>query len=222
MMNTVFISSYEEPEFNRKEILRYAQCRETSEDVKSLMEECIAEVSGKLPYKVCWREVCINLGESFADFGFMRLESENLRKNLDGCSQAVLFGATVGIYMDRLIAKYSRVSPAKAVMMQAVGAERIEALCDAFSADVKAWCEKNGHFTKPRFSPGYGDLSLETQKDIFRVLDCPKNIGLSLSDSLLMTPTKSVTAIIGITESEQQDKGNKCTDCQNFDCQFRS
>lgn len=222
MMNTVFVSSYEEPEFNRKEILRYAQCREASEDVAGLMEECISEVRGKLSYKVCWCETCISLGEDYADFGFMRLESENLRKNLDGCSKAVLFGATVGVYMDRLISKYGRVSPAKAVMMQAVGAERIEAICDAFNADIKDRCEKNGYFTKPRFSPGYGDLSLEAQKDIFKVLDCPRKIGLSLSDSLLMTPSKSVTAIIGITEESRQDKGNKCAGCQNFDCQFRS
>ena len=52
-------------------------------------------------------------------------------------------------------------------------------------------------FFKPRFSPGYGDLSLEVQKEIFSLLDCPRKIGVSLGDSLLMTPSKSVTAIIG-------------------------
>lgn len=53
---------------------------------------------------------------------------------------------------------------------------------------------------KPRFSAGYGDLPLEVQKDIFRVLDCPRKIGLTLNDSLLMSPTKSVTAIVGIED----------------------
>ena len=222
MTGAVFTVTYPEPEFNRKEILRYALCKEETADVKNLMEECISEVRGKLSCKVCWCETCVNLGENFADFGFMRIESKNLCKNLEGCDSAVLFGATVGLYMDRLIAKYGRVSPAKAVMMQAVGAERIEALCDAFNADVRAKAEENGHFTKPRFSPGYGDLSLETQKDIFAVLDCPRKIGLSLNDSLLMTPSKSVTAIIGLTGKKEQDKGEKCAACQKFDCQFRS
>ena len=74
---------------------------------------------------------------------------------------------------------------------------------------------------KPRFSPGYGDLSLEMQRDIFRVLDCPRKIGLTLNESLLMSPSKSVTAIIGISGEEYQQEKNKCGVCQNSDCAFR-
>ena len=53
---------------------------------------------------------------------------------------------------------------------------------------------------RPRFSPGYGDLPIEIQKDIFRALDCPRRIGLTLNENLLMSPTKSVSAIIGIVK----------------------
>ena len=56
-----------------------------------------------------------------------------------------------------------------------------------------------GKRTRPRFSAGYGDLPLGVQREIFAALDCPKHIGLTLNDSLLMSPTKSVTAIVGIS-----------------------
>ena len=79
------------------------------------------------------------------------------------------------------------------MLFQAIGAERIEALADAFNNDIK---EK--YVTVPRFSAGYGDFSVYKQTDMFNVLDCGRKIGLTLNDSMMMSPTKSVTAIIGI------------------------
>jgi cobalamin-dependent methionine synthase I len=55
---------------------------------------------------------------------------------------------------------------------------------------------------RPRFSPGYGDLPLELQTNLFKVLDCQHFIGLTLNDSMLMSPSKSVTAIVGLRERE--------------------
>ena len=74
--------------------------------------------------------------------------------------------------------------------MQALGAERVEALCDAFCAEFEG--------AKMRFSPGYGDLPLDTQRALFALLDCPRKLGLTLNESLLMSPSKSVTAIMGL------------------------
>lgn len=61
-------------------------------------------------------------------------------------------------------------------------------------------------YTRPRFSPGYGDLPINMQKDIFAALDCPRKIGLSLNESLLMSPSKSVTAIIGVSARPKQGR----------------
>ena len=79
------------------------------------------------------------------------------------------------------------------MIFQGIGAERIEALCDAFENMIKT--DKK---IVPRVSAGYGDIPLEMQRDIFAALDCPRKIGLTLNESLLMSPTKSVTAIIGV------------------------
>ena len=191
----VSVKNYAEPIISEKEILRYAGCKSADDVLLQLLRVCVDEVRPRLSYKVCWIELPLIIVENICDFGCMRIQSKDLVKNLQGCETVILFGATVGVEMDRLIGKYSRISPTKAVLLQAIGAERIEALCDVFCKEIEK--EKK---LRPRFSPGYGDLPLETQRAIFQVLNCSKEIGLSLNESLLMSPTKSVTAFIGIEE----------------------
>ena len=217
-MNSVILTKiYEEPSYCEKEILRYSGCKEADEKVISLVNECINEVKGKLTYKVCYREFPVKIDNGFCDFEAFCAHSENLSKNLNGCSKTIVFAATVGVGIDRLIAKYSRLSPSKALMFQAIGAERIEALCDTFCSDIE---KEYGVLLKPRFSPGYGDLSIDVQKNIFSLLDPERRIGLTLNDSLLMSPSKSVTAFAGIGNNVE-NVVNKCTECNKTDCEFR-
>ncbi len=165
--------------------------------------------------------------ETLLDLGFLQTDSQGLCRNLQGCDKVILFAATVGLVPDRLIAKYGRLSPTKALCMQAIGAERIESLCDAFCDELAADYAAEGYQTRPRFSPGYGDFPLDAQKAFFRALDCPRKIGLSLNDSLLMSPSKSVTALIGLLPRTSQISGTEakthanCTACGKTDCLFR-
>lgn len=190
---TLDLSGQIRSEFDRREILRYAGCKSAEDSVMELMEGCIAETKDIFSARVCYAEVPLNIDGETVDMGFAKAHSRALAKTLTGCDGAIVFGATVGIGIDRLIARYGRLSPARAVILQAIGAERIEDLCDAFCNVMK---QKYGDM-RPRFSPGYGDLTLEIQRDIFSLLDCPRRIGLTLNESLLMSPTKSVTAIVG-------------------------
>ncbi|MBQ9746319.1 MAG: Vitamin B12 dependent methionine synthase activation subunit [Clostridia bacterium] len=199
MTGTVFVKSYEAPEWDRREILRYASAGEGNAEVMALLEECIAESAPKLCYKVCYARFPVKHEGVELDLGFACTGSKNLQKNLSSCREIVLFAATVGLGIDRLIARNSHISPAKALMFDAIGSERVEALCDVFNSEMMVEAVWRGGFTRPRFSPGYGDLPLELQRDIFRVLSPEKNIGAVLNDSLLISPTKSVTAIIGIS-----------------------
>ena len=192
---TVLTKTYDAPQFNEKEVLRYAGCREKDEKTNELLAECLNEVRDKLSYKVCYCEFEPQIEGTACDFGVFKFKSKHLAHNLTGCEKTIIFSATVGIEIDRQIAKYSRISPSKALMMQAIGAERIEALCDMFCADIKSGKDVVLH---PRFSPGYGDLPISVQQDIVSVLDCPKRIGVTLNDSMLMAPTKSVTAFVGL------------------------
>lgn len=194
-MNTVYTSFFKEPPTDKKEILRYMSSVGGENDLDSLIRECFDEVRSQLKYTTCHTILPIDIDGNKIILPCGEIQSGNLAKNLCGCKDAIIFAATIGVGIDRLIAKYSRLSPAKALCLQAIGAERVEALCDEFCTEMG-----KKYKLKPRFSPGYGDLPLETQKMIFSLLDCPKKIGVSLGDSLLMSPSKSVTAFVGIQQ----------------------
>ncbi len=199
-MNSVILSkTYDAPPFCQNEILRYAGCKNADDKTSDLLNLCIKESQGTFIYKVCYRELPLTVAGDICDFGIFNLCSKDLALNLNGCKSVILFAATVGVEIDRLVTKYSRISPAKALMFQAIGAERIEALCDMFCNDIMKTMDIA---IKPRFSAGYGDLPLDSQKDIFAVLDCERRIGLTLGGSLLMSPSKSVTAFIGLSQTK--------------------
>ena len=203
-MATVFTKIYDAPPIDRKELFRYAGARESLPELEALVDECISEICGKLSFKVCYTELDIAFFEDYIDLGFMKCPSKDLRKNLLGCDKIVLFAATVGIEIDRLVARYSALSPTKALIFNALGTERIESLCDLFCGEIAERYASLGKKTRPRFSAGYGDLKIEAQRDIFDVLSCPSKIGISLGNNLLMSPRKSVTAIIGVLENKNE------------------
>lgn len=195
----IITKTYKEPPICEKEILRYAGCKCKDTETLKLLHSCIDEARDKLSYNVCYRELPMSTDGLSCDFGCFFVKSQHLAKNLKGCKRVIVFSATVGVGIDRLIAKYTRLSPSRALILQAIGSERVEALCDTFCEDIK---QERNVILRPRFSPGYGDLPLAVQKDIFCVLECSKKIALSLNDSLLMSPSKSVTAFIGITDDK--------------------
>ena len=194
MTTIVYKKSYSAPEIDRREALRYAGVRGESAEAEAMLDECIREASDTLCYKLCYGEYPLTRVKNSLDFGFARVVSEKLSAHLTDCSRVIIMAATVGVGLDRLAARYSRVSPARALILQGLGAERIETVADLFCRELT----DDGLELTSRFSAGYGDLSLEFQREIFRALDCQKNIGLTLNESLIMSPTKSITAIIGI------------------------
>ncbi len=177
--------------------MRYARAGGSEENLE-LLESCLDELCKGLYYKVCYTELSVNVLENCVKIGETVCHSSGLAKNLQGCRRAVIFAASIGLFPDRCIKKYGSLSPSRALIIDAIGSERVESLCDVFCEDMKKEAERRGESLRPRFSPGYGDLSLNAQKDIFALLDPPKNIGVTLSESLLMMPSKSVTAIAGI------------------------
>ena len=87
--------------------------------------------------------------------------------------------------------------------MQAIGAAAIEEWTDEAERDIRREL-KEGETLVSRYSPGYGDWPLEAQRRLFELLDAPRKAGVSLTDSLLMVPSKSVSAIIGVKTEVSQ------------------
>ena len=213
-MNTILTKTYPAPPFCDREILRYAGVKgDADEQTLALLQQAKDEIKDKLSYKVCYCDLPVQIVDDVCDFSVFSVRSKTLSKRLADCKRAVVFAATLGVEIDRLLLKYGKIAPAKALFLQAIGAERIESLCNAFCADLPC--------AGARFSPGYGDLPLQTQKDIFALLDCERKIGLTLTDSLLMSPTKSVTAFVGLGRTMCETNEEKCRNCAKTDCAFR-
>ena len=135
--------------------------------------------------------------------GSIQFESKYLARNLAGCSKVILIASTIGPVADNLIRRFTKLDAAKAAIMQAAGAMFIESYLDSFNAQLEKEAEEQGFKLHSRFSPGYGDVSLEIQRYFFSILPCTQRIGLTLTNSLVMAPEKSVTAFIGMEPIEQ-------------------
>lgn len=149
--------------------------------------------------------------------------SRDLAGDLARCKDVVLIAATLGIGADKLMQRYEISDMAKAAVAQACGAACIEAYCDILQERICEEASSGGtrYHLRPRFSPGYGDLPLEGQRMVFRMLDCTRRIGLTLTDSLLMYPTKSVTAFIGLTADPMSCHIDRCGTCTETACPYR-
>ena len=200
MDSIVLKKEYTLPTINEQEVLRYMGSKGVLEsELYRFLQGCINECNGRFKFEVCYKVFPLRLVGDECDFGVFKVYSKDLKVNLKGCDGCLVLAATVGVEIDRLITKYSKISPLKSVIFQAIGAERIERLCDEFCKDFEASRKIK---LKPRFSPGYGDLPLSVQRELLSVLECNKKIGVTLNDSLLMSPTKSVTAFVGIKSGD--------------------
>ena len=187
--------------FDETEILRYALLPSFAPRPEELpLEECLKAAKGAARCRAVWRRYPLEGDGGILDLGFARTDSKDLRRHLEGCGEILLFACTAGAEMDRRIAWAKLQSPAKGLLMHAIGAQQVEGGCDRLCERLKErFPEKQ---LTDRFSPGYGDLPLEMQRDVMEALDCAGILGITLTDSLLMIPGKSVTGIIGMKERE--------------------
>ena len=201
------VREYDAPEVSRAEILRYLRSGE-DEVLSERIERCLAAVLPTLSYKACMAEFPIHVSGIEVDLGFARVSSRDLSARLIGCHSVVVFVATVGLGIDRLMTRYGATSPTDALIVSAIGNERVEALCDAVCRDIGKTASERGGACRTRYSPGYGDLDLSVERDIFASLKPTAKIGVALSENLLMTPIKSVSAIVGIMNGEKKNEDN--------------
>ena len=183
--------------------LGYQKVAVPDEQVSTLIKAAADEMLDVIqPQSVCEKfDLTVEYDEK-KDFGLVAfsdvtIKSKDLARNLRDCSQIVLFAATLGPQCDQLIRRAQVKDQVKAAVFQATGAMYIEKCVDLLNEKIKQDAEAQGKTTRPRFSPGYGDLSLDVQKSFFRLLPCQR-IGLTLMDTLVMSPEKSVTAFVGV------------------------
>ena len=209
----------------RRETERYLGYRKITPtpEVSARIDVCEQQLRAKSTPKAAWQAFPLDLSEE----GHLRaagldIPSEKLFRNCRGCCALVMMAATIGPGVDFLIRRAGTTSMTDAAIYQAAGAAMVEEWCDRLNLKIKNYMqERYGLAARPRFSPGYGDLPLELQRDFFRILNLPHTCGMSLGDTLLMSPSKSVTAFIGLAETEDSYIPAGCEICGKDNCDFR-
>ena len=210
---------------DRKEIFRYLgyRGREPEIGVAEAVDSCAAALQAVVEPRHVRRVFPLEWvsADRFRIEG-MDVVSRNLSRNLRGCSEVCLMAATLGLGPDRLVQRAEALGKmSRAVILQAAAAAMIEAYCDDVNEEIRMEAASKGLFLRPRFSPGYGDFSLEHQTELFRILEVQKKIGVTLTGSLLMMPSKSVTAVIGLSKENTHCMVQGCEVCGKQDCSFR-
>ena len=191
---------------NKKEVLRYLgyskkdllenEIIDFSTD--RLVDSCMAEMKSVLKCQGVYSIFDLNIEGKKISFADISFESESLSINLKSCTKIVLLAATIGPAADFLIKKATKLDTAKAAVMNSCGAMFIEEYVNLLNDKISKDAFSQGFNSKPRFSPGYGDVPLSVQKEFFRLLPCTQRLGLTLMESLIMAPEKSVTAFVGL------------------------
>ena len=182
-----------ELKIKKAEALRYAGVKGVcDENTLKLFDTAFELLSESIRPKAVYKYAQVNYTDDSVIIDGYEIKSTGLRKFLKGAKGCVLLAATAGIEADRLINRYSLVEPSLALMTDALSAAAVEALCNKLCS-----CDFNVE-EQCRFSPGYSDFPIEYQKRIVRELSAELNIGVTLNSSLMLSPSKSVTAIVPV------------------------
>lgn len=210
--------------FNRREVLQYLQWRgnEIPSDVDAMIDQAIADTLAVCTPKYIWKQFSLDRSDRLMIPELsLELPGENIRELLSDCDSCIFMAATLGNALERQIRMAQARDLSRAIILDCCGSSAIEAVCDAVETEIADALTGSIYFTD-RFSPGYGDFPLDFQHDLIRVLDTSRQIGLTLTDSCILLPRKSVTAIIGLADKPQTKRFRGCSYCSMFEqCRYR-
>ena len=193
----------------------------SDEVLDALIDRAEAEVIAAARPKHVYRYVEMIVDETSVHIGGTHIESRNLASHVEGCKECFLFACTLGMGVDSLVKRYSFTDVYMLPVIQAVSAAYTEYCADEAQKELEEYAVKRGLYLRPRYSPGYGDFALSWQRFLFDALEIPKKIGVTLTDSFLMVPFKSVTAVIGLSDDPSLCHIQKCMLCTAKNCPFR-
>ena len=193
---------------DRSETLRYLGYKGgyIPEDVEKMLTECmekIEEISNiRYVYKV------FNLDE-------VTLKGNDITNHLEGCQKCILMAATIGMETDDYVKKMQVKDMTRAVMLDACGSSAIENVCNLVEEILREQFEYKGMYVTKRFSPGYGDMPIEQQREMCNLLDAQRKIGIYITDGNMIIPVKSVTAVLGISKTKPKNEASENSKCDS-------
>lgn len=212
---------------DREEVLRYLEYKgqDIDNNLIEIIEECRNITKDRINPRYTFRVYSIKQkykGIIELEGTNLILESNDLYEILKDCNECILMAATLGINIEKDIKKYSCTELTKGIIIDSCATTAIEEVCDRVQNEIENNILKNGQYLTFRYSPGYGDISIEKNTEILTILNGQKEIGLTITNSGIMIPRKSVIAIIGITDKKVEQDKTSCSTCKNKSkCKFK-
>ena len=205
---------------NRAEALRYMGYNKDIDltNIEGLLDSCEKELLSVIKPRYCCRIFDIEIKDSveLKDCRF-RLTGKDITEHLKDCNKAIIFAATLSADADRLINRYKVKDMTSALILDCMASAAIEQYCDMAEKEIG-----NDRNMTWRFSPGYGDLPIGLQREFISSINAEKLIGLTVTDSNILIPRKSVTAVIGLSDREIPKGRRGCAICSMAEsCQYR-
>jgi len=221
----------------RSEVLRYAgmgQADEKEIDPRIIdgadwaVDELNRQCEPRFTSKIFSLQTLPKVENGLCFGGVLDVTSRSLAVHLADCEEVLFFGATLGVEADRLIRQYSVRDISQGLLMEAAASAIIESSCNSWQLNKEKQLNKEYKTLRPRFSPGYGDFDVKHQWDFIRLLDLPRTIGVTPTDAGMLSPSKSVTAVMGVARlvTHPYQKPERCTiygceNCFKKDCIYR-
>lgn len=209
----------EKPEtIDLKQAARYfGQRGEPDAATASLLERCAVPILAAAAPHAVWLESDV---DSLAEAGL--LQGEDVYRHLTGCDRAILLAVTLGPGVDAQIRRAGVGDIAAGVASDALGSALAEQMADAAEAELRNAAAGQGCYLTGRYSPGYGDWPITVQPLVAAALDTARRAGLCVTDTNLMTPRKSVTALLGVSEHPVKGHLAGCGHCVlRTRCEYR-
>lgn len=202
-------------DLNRKEALRYmGQADMTCDErMEALMERCEKQLLSVIKPRYVYKgfDICENEEGIALDGTALVLKGNDIKNHLKGCEKAVLMCATLSADVDRVIRVAQLKDVLEALALDCLASTAVEQLCDKVEMQIRE------HFADYemtwRYGIGYGDFPISQQKEFLNVLNAQKIIGLNVTDSFILTPRKSVTAVIGLSREKIAPAKRGCAIC---------
>ena len=201
-----------------RQAARYFGARgEADSATLALLERCAAPLLAAATPRAVWLEADV---ESPAQVGILR--GEDIFRHLEGCREALLLAVTLGPGADSQIRRAGVGDIAAGVAADGLGSARAEQAADAAEAGLQRWGGGQDRYLRGRFSPGYGDWPIGVQPLVAAALDTARRAGLCVTENDLMTPRKSVTALLGLSDHPVKGRLAGCGHCVlNTRCEYR-
>lgn len=211
---------------DKNEVLRYMgyKNQEIDEILDKKIDSCIDRIKRDAKPRYTMAEYDIeNVEEGIlVSKSTFILKGNDIKRHLKGCNKVILLAATLGGEVDKVIKLNERICLEDGIILDTCATTLIESFCDNIEKEILASKKKEGKSITFRYSPGYGDLPIECQRDFVGVVEGSRKIGLCSTSNNILIPRKSVTAIIGVYDEIREPKKRSCEDCSNYDkCLYR-